>query len=199
MDLPQHWPPPQHRFVTSSIHPTAFVHPSAIVDEGAVLHEGCSVALLPRDVEAIVGEGSCFGQKHLCRPWRGPGQKREGAEQRQPVRGSTVEDDVFLGPPACSRTSGNPEVPSTDAEHTKPRLSSAGPPSGPTPPFAVVSPLARIPLWPRALWSPKTFLTTLWSWACRPNMRAGCPPTASNWPSMHKAGPPAQNRANLTN
>ena len=109
MDLPQHWSPPQHRFVTSSIHPTAFVHPSAIVDEGAVLHEGCKVwhfcHVMP---EAVIGEGSSLGQNTFVARGVVLGKNVKVQNNVSLYEGLTVEDNVFLGPSCVFTNVRNP-------------------------------------------------------------------------------------------
>lgn len=85
------------------------VHPTAVIDEGAVLGEGTRVwHFCHISANARVGAGCSFGQSCFVAPNVEIGDRVKVQNNVSIYEGTTVEDDVFLGPSCVLTNVSNP-------------------------------------------------------------------------------------------
>ncbi len=85
------------------------VHPSAIVDEGAVIGHGTKVWHFSHICDgAVIGKNCVFGQNTMVAPDVVVGNNVKVQNNVAIYTGTTIEDDVFLGPSCVLTNVSNP-------------------------------------------------------------------------------------------
>lgn len=86
-----------------------FVHPTAVMDAGAVIGEGTRIWHFAHICEgAIIGEACSFGQNTMVAPGVVIGRNVKVQNNVAIYSGTTIEDDVFLGPSCVLTNVSNP-------------------------------------------------------------------------------------------
>jgi UDP-2-acetamido-3-amino-2,3-dideoxy-glucuronate N-acetyltransferase len=86
-----------------------FVHPTAVVDEGAVVGSGTSIwHFCHVSSKAVIGERCSFGQNCFVAPGVVLGNNVKIQNNVSLYTGTTIHDDVFLGPSCVLTNVSNP-------------------------------------------------------------------------------------------
>lgn len=85
------------------------IHPSAVVDEGAQIGSGTKIWHFAHICSgAVIGENCSFGQNTMVAPGVSVGNNVKVQNNVAIYAGTTVEDDVFLGPSCVLTNVSNP-------------------------------------------------------------------------------------------
>ena len=91
------------------VQTTFQAHPSAVVDEGAVVGEGTKIwHFCHVSSRAVIGRGCSFGQNCFIAPDTVIGSNVKVQNNVSIYGGTTIEDDVFLGPSCVLTNVTNP-------------------------------------------------------------------------------------------
>jgi UDP-2-acetamido-3-amino-2,3-dideoxy-glucuronate N-acetyltransferase len=89
--------------------PSYFVHPTAVIDDGAVIGDGSSVWHFSHvSSKSKLGKGCNLGQNVFIAPGVSLGSNVKIQNNVSVYAGTTIEDDVFLGPSCVLTNVSNP-------------------------------------------------------------------------------------------